>query len=170
MRDSGSTLHREAPAQRSLRFAVLFMTDINRSRKYASQPGHRALAGFLSPLALLAVYLAVYLLSTEVFHGRLGGTRYQLRLFQSVWHQRFFTPLLTTEQWIRPADPEFYGHVRNGASLPPPDEDERSARRGFDSPNPRATPTALIWESTAVRVSTGFSSLGCWLPITMRQR
>ena len=83
----------------------------------------------LSPLALLAVYLAAYLLSTEVFCGRLGGTRYRLRFFRSMWHERIFMPLLTMERLMRPADPEFYGHVRNGASLPPPDEDEGSARR-----------------------------------------
>jgi hypothetical protein len=79
----------------------------------------------LSPLALLGVYLAAYLLSTEVFHGRLGGTHYRIRLFRSVWHQRIFIPLLATEQRLRPADPEFYGHVRSGASLPPPDEGGR---------------------------------------------
>src|SRR5262245_31300665 len=79
----------------------------------------------LSPLGLLGIYLAVYLLSTEVFHGRLGSTRYRLRLFRSEWHQRMFVPLLATERQLRPPDPEFYGHVRNGASLPPHDEDEK---------------------------------------------
>ena len=79
----------------------------------------------LSPLALLGVYLAAYLLSTEVFPGQLGGTRYRIRLFRSVWHQHIFAPLLAAEQQLRPADPQFSGQVRSGASLPPHDESER---------------------------------------------
>jgi hypothetical protein len=38
---------------------------------------------------------------------------------------RIFSPLLTVEQWLRPAEPEFSGQVRSGASLPPPDDDEK---------------------------------------------
>src|SRR5207249_7348207 len=53
----------------------------------------------------------------------LAGTRYRIRLFRSEWHQRIFTPLLAVEQQLRPADPEFSGQVRSGASLPQPDED-----------------------------------------------
>jgi len=79
----------------------------------------------LSPLALLGIYLAAYLLSTEVFPGQFGGTRYRIRLFQCVWHQRVFSPLLAAEQQLRPAEPEFSGQVRSGASLPPLDESER---------------------------------------------
>jgi hypothetical protein len=78
----------------------------------------------LSPFALLGLYLAAYLLSTEIFPSQLGGTRYRIRLFRSVWHQRIFAPLLATEQRLRPADPEFSGQVRSGASLPPYDESE----------------------------------------------
>src|SRR5206468_4332146 len=63
----------------------------------------------LLPLALLTIYLAAYLVSTEVFHGRLGGTRYRIRLFCSESHQRIFRPLLMVEQQLRPADPEFSG-------------------------------------------------------------
>src|SRR2546428_9401313 len=84
----------------------------------------------LLPLALLTIYLAAYLVSTEVFHGRLGGTRYRIRLFCSESHQRIFRPLLTVEQQLRPADPEFSGQVRSGASLPQPDEEA----------SPRSTP------------------------------
>src|SRR5947199_6981995 len=36
---------------------------------------------------------------------------------------RIFRPLLMVEQQLRPADPEFSGQVRSGASLPQPDED-----------------------------------------------
>ena len=64
----------------------------------------------------MSVYFVAYLLTTEIFPGRLGGTRYQLRLYRSVWHQRIFIPLLTMEKCVRSADPEFYGHVRNAAS------------------------------------------------------
>lgn len=75
-----------------------------------------------SPFVLLGVYVAAYLLSTEVFSGRLASTRYRIRLFQSALHERLFSPLLTAEQQLRPQDPEFSGQVRSGASLPPPDE------------------------------------------------
>jgi hypothetical protein len=78
----------------------------------------------LAPLVLLGVYVATYFLSTEVFHGAFGSTRYRIRLFQSVWHQRVFSPLLAAEEKLRPANPEFSGQVHNGASLPPPDESE----------------------------------------------
>ncbi len=74
---------------------------------------------WLSPVALLGVDVAVYLLSTEVFHGHFAGDRLRIRLFQSVWHARVFRPLLIVEQRLRPSDPGFYGQVRSGASLPP---------------------------------------------------
>jgi hypothetical protein len=77
---------------------------------------------WLSPLAIFGVYLAAYLTSTEVFPGRLGDTRYRIRLFGSVWHYRVFQPLIAVEGRLRPADPQFSGQVRGGASLPPPDE------------------------------------------------
>ncbi len=51
-------------------------------------------------LALFAVYLAAYLLSTEIIHGRLGCTRYRIRLFHSVWHQNVFEPLFVFEQRV----------------------------------------------------------------------
>jgi hypothetical protein len=76
-------------------------------------------------LALFGVYFGVYLATTEVFHGRLGDTRYRIRLFRSTWHQRIFTPILMTEQSLRPGEPEFSGQVRSGASLPPAEEGER---------------------------------------------
>jgi hypothetical protein len=79
----------------------------------------------LSLFVFLAIYVSSYLLSTEVFHGRLGDTHYRIRLFQSVWHKRIFSPLLIVEQWLRPAEPEFSGQVRSGASVPPPDDDEK---------------------------------------------
>jgi hypothetical protein len=84
----------------------------------------RILLWSLVPLVLLGVYVATYFLSTEVVHGRLGNTRYRIRLFRSVWHQRVFGPLLAVEGKLRPANPEFSGQVHNGASLPPPDESE----------------------------------------------
>jgi hypothetical protein len=93
-----------------------------------SKRGTEILTWTLSLLAVPVLYVAAYVLSTEVFCGRLGDTRYRFRLFRSVWHQRIFTPLLSTESALRPADPEFYGHVRNGASLPPADEDHYKSR------------------------------------------
>jgi hypothetical protein len=72
---------------------------------------------------LLCIYVFAYLLTTEVYHGRLGDTRYRIRLFQSVWHERIFSPLLATEQRLRPAMPEFSGQVHSGADLPPADNE-----------------------------------------------
>jgi hypothetical protein len=79
----------------------------------------------LSLVALLGIYVAAYVFTTEVFHGRLGDTHYRIRLFQSVWHKRIFSPLLIVEQRLRPAEPEFSGQVHSGASLPPPDDDDK---------------------------------------------
>src|SRR6266496_2117428 len=59
------------------------------------------------PLALLSLYVAAYLLSTEVFHGRLRETRYCIRLFRTAWHHRAFQPLWAVEERLRPLDPEF---------------------------------------------------------------
>ena len=79
----------------------------------------------LSLIVLLGIYVGAYFLTTEVFHGRLGDTHYRIRLFQSAWHKRIFSPLLTVEQRLRPAEPEFSGQVHSGASLPPGDDDEK---------------------------------------------
>ena len=73
---------------------------------------------------LAGLYVVAYLLSTEVWRGQMGETRYCIRLFRSTWHLRIFEPLVAAEQRLRPASPEFYGQVRNGASLPPMEEIE----------------------------------------------
>lgn len=80
---------------------------------------------WLLPVPLLGLYVAVYLLSTEVFRGHFGGDRRRIRLFQSVWQERVFQPLLLVERRLRPGDPEFHGQVRSGASLPPNAEEAR---------------------------------------------
>ncbi len=77
---------------------------------------------WLSPLARLGIYLWAYLVSTEVYHGRLGSTRCRIRLFYSEAHVRVFTPLLAVEQRLRLGDPQFSGQVHNGCSLPPAEE------------------------------------------------
>jgi hypothetical protein len=81
----------------------------------------------LVPLTLSpGLYASSYFLTTELFHGRLGDTRYRIRLFQTAWQMRLFSPLLTVEGWTRAAEPEFSGQVFDGASLPPPDDDKPS--------------------------------------------
>ena len=80
---------------------------------------------WLLPVPLLGLYVAAYLLSTEVFRGQFGGDRLRIRLFQSVWHERIFRPLLIVERRLRPDDPQFHGQVRFGASLPPIEPDGR---------------------------------------------
>ena len=84
---------------------------------------HKILIWSVWPFVLLGVYIAGYVLSTEVFPGRFGSTRYSIRLFRSVSHERLFSPLLIAEQHLRPQDPEFSGQVHSGASLPPHDEE-----------------------------------------------
>ena len=73
---------------------------------------------------LLGIYIVVYFLTTEVYHGRLDGTRYRIRLFQSEWHERIFSPVLSVEKQLRPAQPEFSGQVHSGADLPPADDEK----------------------------------------------
>jgi len=73
----------------------------------------------LTPAFVVGLYIAAYLLTTEVFYGRLGSTRYRIRLFQSAGHQCVFFPLLSAEQRLLPRTLEFSGQVRSGASLPP---------------------------------------------------
>ena len=73
---------------------------------------------------LAGLCLAAYLLSTEVWRGQMGESRYRIRLFRSTWPLRAFEPLAAAEQRLRPATPEFYGQVRYGASLPPAEEIE----------------------------------------------
>ena len=51
----------------------------------------------LSPLALLGIYVAAYLLSTETFQWNAGP----IREFRSVRHMQVFTPLLIVEGWLR---------------------------------------------------------------------
>jgi hypothetical protein len=88
----------------------------------------RFLTWTLTLMTVPAVYVAAYNLSTEVFHGRLGDTRYRIRLFRSVWHQRIFAPLLSNEAALRRTEPEFSGQVHSGASLPPADEEHYSTK------------------------------------------
>ena len=47
---------------------------------------------------LAGLYVAAYLLSTEVWRGQMGETRYRIRLFRSTWHLRIFEPLVAAEQ------------------------------------------------------------------------
>ncbi len=70
---------------------------------------------------ILCSYGLAYLLSTEVFHGRMDATRYRIRLFQADWHIHVFRPMIAVEKWLRPQNPEFSVQVHNHASLPPAD-------------------------------------------------
>lgn len=72
-------------------------------------------------VAWVAVYVSTYLLSTEIFHGRLDATRYRIRLFQSEAHRRAFLPLSSLEGLLSPCDREFSAEIVNHASLPPPE-------------------------------------------------
>ena len=72
-------------------------------------------------VTVIALYGMAYLLSTEIFHGRIDATRYRIRLFQSDLHRRFFLPLSFLESLVSPRDQEFSTELRNHASLPPPE-------------------------------------------------
>jgi hypothetical protein len=78
--------------------------------------------GGLCGVCLLSAYVICYFITTEVFRGQLGDDKMDFRLFSSRWHYGVFTPAIRFEEWFRTreqAKPTFYGHIRNGASLPP---------------------------------------------------
>ena len=79
----------------------------------ASAARRMLMAGF----GILSLYGLAYLLSTEVFLGRVGSTRCNIRLFQSERHLRAFHPLIGLEQKI-PAERRVLGPSR-GRSLSP---------------------------------------------------
>jgi hypothetical protein len=70
-------------------------------------------------ILILCPYGLAYLLSTEVFYGKMDTTRYRIRLFQTEWHLRVFRPMIAAEKWVRPREPEFSAQISNHASLPP---------------------------------------------------
>jgi hypothetical protein len=67
------------------------------------------------------IYIAAYLLSPDIFLGRIDTTRYRMRLFQSEMHRRVFQPLCFLENLGGRCGREFSAEVRNHASLPPPE-------------------------------------------------
>ena len=69
--------------------------------------------------ALLLGYISGYFWVSEIHQGLFQGTPIKHRLFHRGWEERFWAPLLQFEKWVR--QDEFYGHVPNGASLPPGD-------------------------------------------------
>jgi hypothetical protein len=74
----------------------------------------------LLPMILIfSAYGLAYLLSTEVFHGRMDATRYRIRLFRTEWHLQVFRPMIAVEKWLRPQEPEFSAQIHDHASLPP---------------------------------------------------
>lgn len=52
----------------------------------------------LPMILILSPYGLAYLLSTEVFHGRMDATRYRIRLFQTGWHLQVFRPMIAVEK------------------------------------------------------------------------
>lgn len=70
---------------------------------------------------MLGGYIATYFATTEIFKGQVENEIMDLRLFESPNHMAVFRPLISLEECLRSAsEVEFYSHIKNGASLPPP--------------------------------------------------
>ena len=72
-------------------------------------------------VVVVGLYVAAYLFSTEIHHGRLGADRFRIRIFQTEMHRRMFVALSFLEGLLSPRDREFSTQVANHASLPPPE-------------------------------------------------
>ncbi len=73
-------------------------------------------------LFLILLYVTAYFETTEIFQGQMGKDVTDFRLFNSKTHYLFFIPIIKLEEVIRTKeslDYFFYGHIKNGASLPP---------------------------------------------------
>ena len=68
--------------------------------------------------AAIAIYVALYFVCSDIYHGQMLGERMTFRVFQHRFALRVWAPLLKAEELLRPE--KFQGHVANGASLPPP--------------------------------------------------
>lgn len=65
-------------------------------------------------------YISSYFATTEIFQGKFEDDLIDLRLFESPDHMAVFRPLISLEEHLRSnSEIEFYGHIKNGASLPP---------------------------------------------------
>ena len=81
----------------------------------------RTTAATLLACFALGGYVVSYFATTEIFNGQFGGVSMDIRLFDSPSHEAAYLPLISLEERIRSgSELEFYGQVRNGASLPPP--------------------------------------------------
>jgi hypothetical protein len=70
-------------------------------------------------IAATLFYVVPYFLCSEIYRGQWQGTPMKLRLFHHEFETVLWLPLLKLEQLVTPG--EFDGHIRSGASLPPPD-------------------------------------------------
>jgi hypothetical protein len=78
-------------------------------------------AAKLLACSALGGYVVCYFATTETFNGLFGDASIDIRLFDSPTHEAVYLPLTSLEEWFRSgSELEFYGQVRNGASLPPP--------------------------------------------------
>jgi hypothetical protein len=84
----------------------------------------RQKAAILVTAVTLCCYIGSYFATTEIFNGKIENDLIDLRLFDSAKHMAVFRPLILIEEQLRTSSEiEFYGHIKNGASLPT----ERSA-------------------------------------------
>ena len=70
-------------------------------------------------VTIIGLYVAAYLLSTEIYRGQLGANRYRIRIFQNELHRQIFVPLSFLEGLVNLRDGEFSAQTKNHASLPP---------------------------------------------------
>jgi hypothetical protein len=83
-------------------------------------PSRRTTAAAIVACIALGGYVGSYFATTEIYHGQFDSMSMDFRLFNSSSHKAAFLPLVSLEEQLRSGSEfEFYGHVRNGASLPP---------------------------------------------------
>jgi len=66
----------------------------------------------------LTAYASVYFFCFETSHTKFLGDYYKIRLFSNKYQLMLWYPLIKIEGAFTPKDVMFYGHVRNGASVP----------------------------------------------------
>ena len=75
----------------------------------------------------IIIYLICFFETTDIFHGQFQEEKMDFRLFNSKPHYILFLPIIKIEEIIKTEEKNnyfFYGHIKSGASLPPPRNDK----------------------------------------------
>ena len=83
---------------------------------------------YITLVVLCTFYITGYFVTTETFQGQSGNDVMDFRLFNSKLHYTFFLPIIKIEEIVKTKETSnyfFYGHIKNGASLPPSRDKEK---------------------------------------------